>query len=103
MGVLPYVSLGIGAVALGGALTFELLRRSAEDDAKRAPQVDYREPWDREQSRQTTARVFLGVGAAFVAAGGVMLLLDTKPRSHLAGAGVMCLPQACAATALGRF
>lgn len=102
-GVLPWVSLGVGAAALGGALTFELMRRSAETDAEHASQLDYRAEYDREQSRQTASRVFLGVGGAFIVAGGVMLLLDTKPQSHFAGAGLMCLPQSCAATALGRF
>ncbi len=103
LGLLPWVTLGVGAAALGGALTFELLRRSAENDAKQAPQVDYQAQLDREQSRQTTARIFLGVGGAFVVAGGVMLLVDTKPKSHLAGAGLVCLPGMCAASALGRF
>jgi len=101
-GALPWVSLGIGAAALGGALTFELMRRSAEDDANKASQVDYQAQFDREQRLQTTSRVFLGIGGAFVAAGGVMLLLD-KPKSHVASASLMCLPHACAATALGRF
>lgn len=103
LGVLPWVTLGVGAAALGGALAFELSRRSAEDDANHASQVDYQAQLDREQSRQTAARVFLGVGGAFVAAGGVMLLFNAKPQAHLAGAGLMCVPQACAASALGRF
>jgi tetratricopeptide (TPR) repeat protein len=102
-GVLPWVSLGIGGAALGGALTLELMRRSAESDANHASQIDYQRQLDREQSRQTASRVFLGVGGAFVVAGGVMLLLDVKPKSHFAGAGLMCLPQSCAASALGKF
>ena len=102
LGLLPWVTVGVGTAALGGALTFELLRKSAEDDAKHATQVAYQGQLDREQSRQMSARIFLGVGSALVAAGGVMLLLDTKPKSHVA-AGLMCLPNMCAASALGRF
>src|SRR6187549_2136055 len=34
LGVVPWVTLAAGTAALGGALTFELLRRSAESDAK---------------------------------------------------------------------
>ena len=103
LGVLPWVTLGVGAAALGGALTFELLRRSAEHDAEHASQTDYQSQLDREQGRQTAARVFLGVGGAFVITGGLMLLLDTKPKSPVASAGLMCLPGMCAASALGRF
>jgi hypothetical protein len=103
LGVLPWVTLGVGVAALGGALTFELLRRSAENDASRATQVGYQEQLDREQSRQTASRIFLGVGGAFVVAGGLMLLFETKPQSAVASAGLMCLPGMCAASALGRF
>jgi hypothetical protein len=103
LGVLPWVTLGVGAAALGGALTFELLRRSAENDAKRETQVGYQAQLDREQSRQTAARILLGVGGAFVGAGGVMLLSDTKSQSHVTSAGLICVPQMCAASARGRF
>ncbi|MEP7049028.1 MAG: PEGA domain-containing protein [Pseudomonadota bacterium] len=103
LGALPWITLAAGGAALGGALTFELLRRSAEHDAERESQVGYQAQFDREQSRQTTARVFLGVGGALAVAGGLMLLFDTKPQSHVAGAGLVCLPQLCAASAVGRF
>jgi hypothetical protein len=104
LGVLPWVTLGVGAAALGGALTFEVLRRGAEDDAKHATtQLDYQSHLESEQSRQTAARVFLGVGGAFVVAGGVMLLLDSAPKAHAASAGFFCAPQLCAISARGRF
>ena len=103
LGILPWVTLGVGGAALGGALTFELLRRSAENDAEQASQVDYQEKLDREQSLQTASRIFLGVGSALVVAGGVMLLVDAKHSSRVAGAGLICLPGMCAASALGRF
>jgi len=104
LGIVPWVTLGAGAAALGGALTFELLRRSAQSDAKADPtQLGYRDHLATEQSRQSTARVFLGVGAALAVAGGVMLLLDTGPSGHGTSAGVFCLPGACGATARGQF
>jgi tetratricopeptide (TPR) repeat protein len=104
LGVLPWVSLGVGAGALGGALTFELLRRSAETDAKREnTQLGYQDRLESEQSRQTAARVFLGMGGAFVVAGGVMLLLDSPPKSATTSAGFICVPQLCAVSARSRF
>src|SRR6478609_7182099 len=61
LGIVPWVTLAAGGVALGGALTFEVLRRSAENDAKAADtQIEYYEHLQTEQSRQTTARIFLG-------------------------------------------
>ena len=103
LGVLPWVTMGVGVAALGGALTFELLRRSAENDAKHATQLDYQAQLDRERSRATTARIFFGAGSALVVAGGVMLLFDSKPKSRAVSGGLMCLPGMCAASALGRF
>jgi tetratricopeptide (TPR) repeat protein len=104
LGVVPWVTLGAGAAALGGALTFEILRRSAESDAKDAQnQLEYQKHLETMQSRQTAARVFLGVGGALLVAGGVMLLLDTGTPSHATSAGLICLPNGCALAARGRF
>jgi hypothetical protein len=103
LGALPWVTLGVGAAALGGALTFELLRRSAENDARHETQVGYQSQLEREQGRQTAARIFLGAGAAFAVAGGVMLLFDSKPKSGVSSAGLICVPELCAASAIGRF
>jgi tetratricopeptide (TPR) repeat protein len=77
LGVWPWVVTGAGVVALGGALTFELLRASAEKDAKNDPtQIGYKDKLDTMESRRTTARVLAGVGGALVVTGGVMLTLD---------------------------
>ena len=106
LGVLPWVSLGLGAAALGGALTFELMRRSAESDAHgQTTQLGYKGSLETEQSRQSTARVLLGVGGAFVAAGGILLVLDSgaTPQTSTANAGLACLPGTCTLTARGRF
>ena len=104
LGVLPWVTLAAGTAALGGALTFEILRRSAENDAKAADnQREYYEHLQTEQSRQTAARVFLGTGGALLLAGGLMLLFDKDASSRPVSAGLVCLPNACSATARGSF
>jgi len=104
LGVLPWVTLAAGTVALGGALTFEILRRSAESDAEAAEsQLEYQDHLQTEQSRQTAARIFLATGGALLLAGGLMLLLDTGTSSHPASAGLICLPSGCGLAARGKF
>lgn len=104
LGLVPWVTLGAGVAALGGALTFELLRRSSEQDAKaQLTQLGYQDRLQSEQSRQTSARVFLGIGGALVVAGGVMLLIDGGATHHPASAGLYCVPETCGVTARGRF
>jgi len=104
LGVWPWVTLGASAAAFGGALTFELLRRSAQTEAKNeVTQLGYQDRLDAEQSRQTTARVFLGVGGGLLAAGSVMAIIDARARSHATSAGLVCLPDGCAIAARGRF
>jgi tetratricopeptide (TPR) repeat protein len=104
LGIAPWVTLGAGAAALGGALTFEILRRSAESDAKAADtQIEYHDHLQTMQGRQTAARVFLGTGGALLLTGGLMLLLDQGAPSAPVSAGLMCLPGACSATAQGNF
>jgi hypothetical protein len=104
LGVLPWVTLGAGAASLGASLTFELLRRSAESDAKQQViQVRYEARLESEQSRQTAARIFLGAGGALVAAGGLMLLFDKPASTRAASAGLVCVPGSCGVTARGQF
>jgi tetratricopeptide (TPR) repeat protein len=110
-GVAPWIGIGAGVAALGGALGFELARRGAEDDAKSAKsQVDYKHGLDREQNRQLTARVLATVGGVLVVAGGTLLVIDLtssrkerasdKAQARLGGA---CLPGACALNVQGQF
>lgn len=107
-GIWPWVGIGAGAAVLGGSLGFELARRSAENDAKNdTTQVGYSEKLNREQSRQTTARVLAAVGGALVITGGTLLVLDlsagsSKPAEH-ARLGVACLPGSCAFDVRGQF
>jgi tetratricopeptide (TPR) repeat protein len=107
-GIWPWVGLGAGAAALGGSLGFELARRSAENDADHEDgQIAYKEKLDREQRRQTTARVLGAVGGALVVTGGVLLVIQLT--SHDAPAdgpprvGLSCLPTGCAVDLGGRF
>jgi hypothetical protein len=93
LGIWPWVVTGAGVVALGGALTFELLRASAEQDAKDDPtQVGYKDHLDKMESRRTTARVLAGVGGALVVTGGVMLTLDLLGHKHRESASLYLAP-----------
>lgn len=107
-GIWPWVGLGAGALALGGAGAFELARRGAEDDARNDhTQVGYKEYYDRMISRQTTARVLGAVGGALVITGGVLLVLDLTSRpartDKRASFSVDCLLDGCGVSARGQF
>lgn len=102
-GVVPWVVAAGGLVGLGGALGFELARRSDEDDASNpASQLDFKRDTDAMQRHQTTARVLAGVGGALLVTGGVLVLFNTRspapPRVALG-----CTPNGCSASAQGRF
>ncbi len=95
LGIWPWVVTGAGVAALGGALTFEVLRASAEEDAKSDPtQVGYKDKLDKMESRRTTARVLAGVGGALVVTGGVMLTLDLLGHKHRETAALYLAPTA---------
>lgn len=113
VGVVTYVVLGAGVATLGAATAFEFLRRSAEDDAKNAnTQIEKSEALDTMDSRQTTARVLLGVGGALTVAGGVLLALDltrasggsaaSAPPPKLAAGGA-CTGSECFVSLEGTF
>ena len=83
IGIVTYVVLGAGVATLGTAGIFELMRGSAEDDAKNAKtQIEKSDALDTMDSRQTTARVLAGVGGALTIAGGVLLALDLTRGSE---------------------
>jgi hypothetical protein len=94
-GVAPYIVLGAGGATLLGALGFELGRRSAESDAKTEPQLEYEQHYDAMQSRQTTARVLLGVGGALAVTGGVLLLLNAPKRAQESSLSLGCGSSGC--------
>jgi hypothetical protein len=98
------VTMGVGGAALGGALTFELLRRQAESDAKKDPtQAGYASKLDQANERQMAARVLLGVGAGLVVTGGVMFFVGGPSSEHRTEIAMGCGPIQCGATASGRF
>jgi hypothetical protein len=100
LGPWPWITLGAGAAALGGSLAFELMRRSAEDDAKHDPtQLGFQESVDRMQSRKTTARVLLGIGGAAVVTGAVLVFVDRKSRAPRTQVGLFCVPGECSFSA----
>jgi tetratricopeptide (TPR) repeat protein len=103
-----WAMFGGGAAAFIGAGAFELSRSSLEDDAREAPiQVDYEQKFNAMESRQTTARVFLGVGIVAAIAGGVSLYFDlreVREASEAAGGVAFdCAPTGCTLTAGGHF
>jgi hypothetical protein len=106
-GVWPYVALGAGAAALGGALYFEIARQDAEDDARSEPtQIGYHDAYERMESRQTASRVLVGVGGALALTGGALLVIElaSKPKGDARPEAVLgCGPLGCAVTARGRF
>jgi len=115
IGIVTYVVLGAGVATLGAAGAFELLRGSAEDDAKNAKtQIEKSDALDTMDSRQTTARVLAGVGGALTIAGGVLLALDltrgsdssarvdTPPEPELAASGA-CTFSNCFVSLQGSF
>jgi tetratricopeptide (TPR) repeat protein len=104
LGAWPWVTLGAGAVALGGSLGFELLRRSSESDAKQqSTQLGFQNSLDRMDSRKTDARILLGVGGALVLAGGVLLWVDRGSAQPRTGLGLACVPGACAFAGRSEF
>lgn len=102
---LTWAALGAGVAALGGSAAFELARHSAESDARAAPdQLAYRADYRKMESRQTTARVLLGVGGALTVAGGVLLYMDLAPaRKKGPEIGLACSAAWCGVSTRGKF
>ncbi|HEY0468049.1 MAG TPA: PEGA domain-containing protein [Polyangiaceae bacterium] len=90
-GIAPYLTLGAAALCLSSAGIFELSRRSAQNSARdEQVQLDYERDIDAMNSRQTTARVLLGVGSVLAVTGVGLLVFNTKlgPESRARVAGV---------------
>jgi tetratricopeptide (TPR) repeat protein len=91
--VLAVGALGAGIGALGASLAFEILRADSEAAARNASQVDYAARVREMDSERTWSRVFLGVGATLVVAGGIKLGFDlgerkqSRPSAALGGCG----------------
>lgn len=104
-GVVPWVVAGGGLAALGGALGFELSRRSHENAAEANPdQPTFQAEIDAMQRDKTTARVLAGVGGALLVTGTVMLFVnDPKPAPTAPRVGLGCSFVGCTASAKGSF
>lgn len=107
-GPAPWIGMGAGVAVLGASLAFELSRRSAERAALAdGTQVGYQEKLEREQSRQSTARLLAVVGGALFATGGTLLIIDlsTRPKraQEQAQVGISCLPGLCGLDVRGHF
>jgi tetratricopeptide (TPR) repeat protein len=105
-GAWPWVTLGAGGAALGGALVFELSRDSSEDAARReSRQIAFSEKLEQMESRKTTARVLASIGGALVVTGGVLLALDLwqDDEGAAVSASVLLDPSQCAASVTGAF
>jgi tetratricopeptide (TPR) repeat protein len=104
-----FVALGAAGAAFGGALTFELLRRGAERDARdEREQIAFRDAVDRMEARRTAARLFAGAGAALAVTGGALIAVDvlrgsSAKSSALAGVELLCAPSSCNARWIKRF
>ena len=100
-----FAALGASVAAIGGAVTLEVMRSRAEDEArKETDQVGFSEAYERMKSRQTMARVFAGAGGALAALGGVLLVVatgDSGERPKQSGGGGVafgCSPVKCQAS-----
>ncbi|MBI5532126.1 MAG: PEGA domain-containing protein [Deltaproteobacteria bacterium] len=110
-GVITWGMFGVSAAAFAGALGFELARRSAESDARDYPtRVGALERYDTMVSRQSTARILAGVGAATLIAGGALLYFDLTreppgkaPAAARARIGVGWNAPGCGANVIIRF
>ena len=106
VGPLTWTTLSIGAAGLGAALGFEFARSGAVDSARAGTNLEGKDQYDRATSFQTMARVSLGVGAAFAAAGGVLLYIDLSSSpapGPKTGAAVGCRGALCGVTFHGAF
>jgi len=102
---LGIVGMSVGGAALGGALTFELLRQSSVNDAKKDnTQIGYASKLSAANDRQTASRVLLGVGAGLAVTGGILFLVGNA-RTERTGTelAVGCSYGECSARASGRF
>jgi hypothetical protein len=104
------VALGAGAAGLVGAGIFELLRRDAESDARAERerpshnQVADAENLERIESRQSAARISLGVGSALLVTGAVLWLVDERAtHAPTTSAGFALGPRGVSAAMTTRF
>ncbi len=102
-----FAALGVGVAGLGAAIGLEVARKGAETTARNEPiQVTYMSDLNQMTTFQTASRAMVGVGAAALVAGGVLLFLDLRPQGSDGKApttALGCFSGACGAFASGRF
>jgi tetratricopeptide (TPR) repeat protein len=103
-----WIGLGLGAALFGGAIGFEVKRRSEEDDARTAlaqkNRNDYVSHWDAMDSSMKTARVLLVAGSVTTVVGLTLLTFDLRRSRHLQTASIEgCESHGICATAGGQF
>ncbi|HMJ16434.1 MAG TPA: PEGA domain-containing protein [Polyangiaceae bacterium] len=105
-----FIGLGVAGAAFAGALTFELMRRSAAEDARNERvQIEFQKDVERVESRRTAARVLAGTGAFFALAGGALIAVDLlqpadkEPTAELRKLELACSSAGCNATWTRRF
>jgi hypothetical protein len=76
VGPWTWATVGVGVALLGGATFFEIKRRDAESEARRAAQVDYESRFDDMESRRKTALGFAMAGSVVTATGLALLTWD---------------------------
>lgn len=94
---------GLSFLTAGG---FELLRREAESDARRAKassQIEYERRLESMQERQTTARVCVAAGGALLVAGGALFFFRPSKGRGQARAEVGCSSSGCFGAVKGSF
>ncbi len=102
-GIAPYLTLGVGAALLSASAVFEVARRSAQSSAHNdITQLDYEHDYNAANSRQSAARVLLGVGSAVTIAGAALLFFNTR-LTPVSSVGALRLPGGGALLAEHRF
>jgi len=92
-----FAALGTSVVALGVAMTFELMRSHSESLAKQEDeQIAFKETLDTMEAQQTWAQVFAITAGVLAATGGILLLLASQSSESPPNPGGVAL--ACTAT-----
>jgi tetratricopeptide (TPR) repeat protein len=108
-----WTTLAVGVAGFGAALGCEIARGHAENDARdAATQLDAADAYSRMEDLRTAARVVVGISAAAVVAGGVLLAVDLSassdeeppaPDDASVKAALRCHPGGCGLGLLGQF
>jgi tetratricopeptide (TPR) repeat protein len=104
---LTWATLGVGTAGLAIALGLEVARSSSQSDVSaQRTNLAAHDEYDTTKSRETAARIAVGVGGALVAVGGVLLYFDLSKGSHggpKTTAGIGCNGALCGVKVHGVF